>query len=182
MPLCCHCDGRSGALEGARGHSHRFRMVGPIAALRAAFAAVFAGLRGLSSANPRQAARGPLKAETRVRIPLEPPPFRRGFPQHQPLRSHACCHSLLPFPKSHPCPPMCLEPSTRGARLNGRGNGPGRAGRQLDRQASLDHAAISLEGGPGHVQGSVHFLPATLVVLLVDGVRVELQEVPVVRR
>ena len=74
---------------------------------------------------------------------------------------------------------MCLEPSTRGARLNGRGNGPGRAGRQLDRQASLDHAAISLEGGPGHVQGSVHFLPATLVVLLVDGVRVELQEGPV---
>jgi hypothetical protein len=55
LPLRCHCDGRSGALEGTRGHSHRFRIVRPIAALRAAFAAVFAGLRGLNSASPGRA-------------------------------------------------------------------------------------------------------------------------------
>src|SRR5262249_50902198 len=35
LSLCCRCDGRSGALQGLRGHSHRFRIVRSIAALEA---------------------------------------------------------------------------------------------------------------------------------------------------
>jgi len=41
---------------------------------KAAFDAVFAGLGGSSLASPGERARGPLKAQARVRIPLRPLP------------------------------------------------------------------------------------------------------------
>jgi hypothetical protein len=72
LPVRCHCDGRSGVLEGVQGLSPIFEEWVPIIAMRAASDAVFAGLRGLSSANPCQAARGPLKAETQVRLTKSP--------------------------------------------------------------------------------------------------------------
>ena len=70
LPFRCHRDGRSGALQGLRGHSVNFELLSPITALRAASDAVFAGLRRFCSAKSRKATGGPLKAETRVRIPL----------------------------------------------------------------------------------------------------------------
>ena len=98
LPLCCHCDGRSGALEGAQGLSAIFEKWMPVTAMRAASDFVLAGIRSIGGAILAEGIAGPLKAETRVRIPLEPPPFRRGFPQHRQRRSSACCHGLLPLP------------------------------------------------------------------------------------
>jgi hypothetical protein len=70
LPLRCHCDGRSGVLEGARGPSAILKEWVPVTAMRAASDAIFARLQGFGLASPHHTADGPLKAETRVRIPL----------------------------------------------------------------------------------------------------------------
>src|SRR5262245_42150779 len=66
LPFRCHCDGRSGALEGAQGHSHCFRIVRLITAVTAASDVVLAGLAGpcLSGKQER-----PRLSATRLRRP-----------------------------------------------------------------------------------------------------------------
>ena len=73
MPLRCQCDGRSGVLKGLPGHSAKSEPRLLIIALEAASVTVLAGFERMRSAGPSEGKSRPLKAKTRVQIPLEPP-------------------------------------------------------------------------------------------------------------